>query len=82
MKKYLFLLCLLGCDPKQTFSNMVPTVSQEANNIEYTKDNRTGLCFVISHVGEYPIGTADIFNNVPCTSEVEKIIAERNKATK
>jgi hypothetical protein len=84
MKKLLLLFCLLGCDPRELNGNLVPTASQEASHIEYAKDGRTGLCFVVSYVSEYPLGTATIFNNVPCTPEVEKLIAEQHipKATK
>ena len=73
MKKLLLCLFLLGCNEEQR-AQIAPTPSQEAQHIKYLKDNRTGLCFAVSYVSEYPIGTATIFANVPCGPAVEELI--------
>ena len=73
MRSILILLCILGCTPPSS-ENIPSTLSQEVNSINYVKDNRTGLCFAVSYVGEYPIGSSHILSNVPCTPEVEKLI--------
>lgn len=73
MKKILLCLLLIGCNEDFRKENF-PTVKEEANQIRYYKDSRTNLCFAMSQVGEYPVGTATIFANVPCTPEVEKLI--------
>jgi hypothetical protein len=76
MKTILLLtLCLLACD-EQTRQQLIPTVAEEANKIGYYKDDRTGLCYATSFVSEYPFGTATIFSNVPCSSEVEKLLGK------
>ncbi len=68
-------LLLVGCD-EQTRKDMFPTPAEEAAQVHYYKDPRTNLCFVRSYVNEYPMGTATIFTNVPCTPEVEKLISK------
>lgn len=68
-------LCLLACD-EQTRKELAPTASEEANKIVYYRDSRTGLCYAASFVGEYPFGTATVFSNVPCSPEVEKLLAK------
>ena len=74
MIKYLFIfLCLVGCTA-QDLSNFAPTTKERVNRIQYMKDTRTNLCFTVSDVNEYPLGTAIIFSNVPCSEEVEKLI--------
>lgn len=74
MKKLIiFCLLLFACTP-ETRKEFAPTPDEEANRIRYYKDNRTGLCFASSEVSEYPIGTAEVFTNVPCTPEVEKLL--------
>jgi hypothetical protein len=73
MKKLLLCLLLVGCNEAQR-EQVAPTPSQEGQHISYIKDRRTNLCFATSYVSEYPIGTATIFANVPCTPDVEKLI--------
>lgn len=74
MKKILLLcLVLVACTEAQR-EQVAPTPSQEAQHISYRLDSRTNLCFATSYVSEYPIGTATIFANVPCTPEVIKLI--------
>lgn len=73
MKKLLLisLFSLIGCeDVRRTIA---PNASEQVNDIAYVKDSRTNLCFVVSRVSEYPVGTADVFSNVPCSPEVEKL---------
>jgi len=67
--KYFFLsFILIGCD----------TVSSAINeDLIYTKDNRTNVCYSIAHYHtDHPL-----FTYVPCTDAVEKqIIADKNSA--
>ncbi len=67
----ILLLCLSGCN-----NSVFPTESERVNKIVYLKDIRTNLCFAVNYVHEYPIGEARIVTNVPCTNEVEKLIAK------
>ena len=72
MKK-LFVLCalaLFGCDHGgvNNFSR-----SEEITTFSYTKDARTGLCFITSPVS-VDLFTYRVYSNVPCTPEVEKLI--------
>lgn len=55
---------------------MFPTEAEAVNKIRYYKDERTGLCFVVSNVSEYPVGTASVYSYVPCSPEVEKLISK------
>lgn len=75
MKKILLLcLLLLACD-EETRRRMNPTPQEEAQEIHYVKDNRTGLCFVYNSIGmSAQGGGGDVYTNVPCTPEVEKLI--------
>lgn len=73
MKKLLLLLALLSCDA-ETRKSIAPSTEDKAGMIKYVKDPRTSLCFAVSWVSEYPIGQADIYTNVPCSPEVEKLI--------
>jgi hypothetical protein len=76
----LILICLLmlvGCERAER--NQQKAIQESANNIQYIKDQRTGLCFVQSYVSEYPIGTATIYTNVPCSPEVELLIKQDKK---
>lgn len=75
MKKILLCLFLLGCDEPSRESirkQVSPTIHERAQEIFYTKDERTGLCFaynsILTDVNSY------VFSNVPCTPEVEKLI--------
>lgn len=57
-------LSLIGCS-RQTRHDMIQTV-------EYHRDNRTGLCFAT-----YGLGMQNgVMTNVPCTSEVEKLLVK------
>lgn len=59
------LLFLAGCE----------TSKETLNKITYYKDERTGLCFV-DNVTYYGY---DVFTNVPCTPEVEKVISDSRR---
>lgn len=75
MKK-IFLLCLtlFACD-EETRKQWNPTPQESAQGIRYVKDNRTGLCFVYNNIGmSAQGGGGDVYTNVPCTPEVEKLI--------
>lgn len=76
MKKFLLVFLLLGCDsPKEKSATPSPSwEAKQAEHIVYVKDSRTNLCFTMSTVSEYPLGTAVIFSNVPCTPGVEELI--------
>ena len=65
MKKLLLvaLFSLLGCTK----------AVEEVQTIEYVKDSRTNLCFVVSRINSYPIGIDYVYSNVPCSAEVEKL---------
>jgi hypothetical protein len=73
MKKLLLCLFLVACNETQQGA---PAPEQKGVQLSYVKDRRTNLCFALSYVGEYPIGTATIFTNVPCSSEVEQLISK------
>jgi hypothetical protein len=72
MKKFLLLLALVACDKDSVHEFISP--HDNVANVTYVKDSRTGFCFAVSYVSEYPVGTANIYNNVPCTPEVERLI--------
>lgn len=72
----ILLLCLVlcACD-EETRKRLNPTPQEEAQTIHYVKDNRTGLCFVYNSIGmSAQGGGGDVYTNVPCTPEVEKLI--------
>lgn len=69
----------IGCDPpthEQTVAKAEQVSKEAADNITYTKDKRTGLCFTVTHIAEYPIGSASVYNNVPCSAEVEALLGK------
>lgn len=70
-----FVSVLSGCN-ETTRKEMFPTEAEAVNKIRYYKDERTGLCFVVSNVSEYPVGTASVYSYVPCSPEVEKLISK------
>lgn len=71
----LLLLSLVACDKASDSQLPKPSYDQKnAQSIAYVRDDRTGLCFVLSYVSEYPIGTATIYSHVPCTDRVEKLV--------
>ncbi len=47
------------------------TASDKAQNLHYTKDRRTDLCFAMYCVG---CKTSAPITNVPCTPEVERLL--------
>lgn len=71
----LFLLGLVNCDvhPAEV---MKQAAKSEVNSIEYAQDDRTGYCFVVSYIASYPIGTDRVYSYVPCSPEVEKLLAK------
>lgn len=75
MKKILLCLLVLSCNEgsREDFRKEVfPTIQEEAQRITYVKDKRTNLCFVRNSV--LTDVSSVVFTNVPCTSEVEKLI--------
>lgn len=76
MKKILLLvvLGLFACD-EETRKVWNPTPQEQAQSIHYVKDERTGLCFVFNNIGmSAQGGGGEVFTNVPCSPEVEKLI--------
>lgn len=69
-------LILLGCDAAQMDKEFFPTPQESAQKIQYVKDNRTGLCFVYNGVNNGHGFTQDVYANVPCTPEVEKLLSK------
>jgi hypothetical protein len=74
MKKLLLLLVLVACNRDEARKLVSPTVEDKVVELTYVKDTRTKLCFAVSWVSEYPIGTAYVYSSVPCTPEVERLI--------
>lgn len=68
-KLILLLLCLVGCG----VSGSTQT-KEEATRLEYYKDSRTNLCFVRNSVTNSNGFSDNVFTNVPCTPEVEKLV--------
>lgn len=66
LKAMITSLLVMGCE----------TSSKQVNGLRYYKDYRTNLCFVESttYYGY------EVFSNVPCTPEVEALIAQNEKA--
>ena len=46
--------------------------AEQTNELTYTKDTRTGLCF--AHQGSV---NSSVMSNVPCTDAVERLIKEQ-----
>jgi hypothetical protein len=67
-------LIYVGCDNQPGEPKKLSSEAQEVNAIQYVKDKRTGLCFAVSYVHGYPIGTDNVYTHVPCRDEVEKLI--------
>lgn len=78
MKKLLLLLVLTGCAGVR--ERVLPTADEVANKAYYTKDDRTGLCFVDNVITSAPFDN-DVLTYVPCTPEVEKLIDQEHKTT-
>lgn len=65
----------VGCDQSPNGQAPKPSYDQKnAQSITYVRDDRTGLCFAVSTVNEYPLGAATIYSHVPCRDSVEKLI--------
>jgi hypothetical protein len=69
----LLLLLCLGCDEK-TKREFFPSAAGRVIQITYTQDARTGLCFAVNSVTNSNGFSDDVFTNVPCTPEVEKLL--------
>lgn len=70
MKKLLLFLGLCGCIGPSSITE----TKQKVQELEYYKDSRTELCFVRNYVINSNGFSDNVFANVPCTSEVEKLI--------
>lgn len=70
MKQLILLLCLTSCIGPSD----VESTKEEAQVLEYYKDTRTNLCFVRNSVTNSQAISYNVFTNVPCTPEVEKLI--------
>lgn len=71
---------LLGCDaigPHGCGPSGVQETQREATTLEYYKDTRTNLCFVRNVVTNSNGFSDNVFANVPCTPEVEKLINQK-----
>jgi hypothetical protein len=73
--KILLVFLVIGCD-ENTKKEFFPSPAQKANSITYVKDERTQLCFVYNYVTNSSMGSYDIFTNVPCSPEVEKLLVK------
>jgi hypothetical protein len=76
MKTIILLLCfsLLACS-EESRKKFFPEPDEKVQGITYVKDKRTGLCFVYNSVsGSAQGGGGDVYTNVPCSPEVEKLI--------
>lgn len=76
---WLVMSCMGGCKSQETVARVeARNAARVANDIIYTKDTRTGLCFAVV-TGTYRLGLA----NVPCEkvknffTYTEKTRAER-----
>jgi len=68
----LFFLNLDSCtDPSFRSSK------QNVNHLSYYKDYRTNLCFVKNEIHTENAFIDEVFVNVPCTSEVEKLVGTK-----
>ena len=76
LKVAIISLLLLGCS-EQTRKEMFPSATESAQHIRYVKDKRTNLCFVYNYVTNSSMGSYDVYTNVPCTPEVEKLLEEK-----
>lgn len=63
-----FALYFVGCTASAEAKKKEPL------NLEYFKDDRTNLCFVRNVVYNSNGFADDVFTNVPCTAEVERLI--------
>lgn len=71
MKYVILIMALLlsGCGPGPTQDERATNV---ANQVSYSKDERTGLCYAYDWLGDRHGGP--VFTHVPCTAEVEMIV--------
>ncbi len=72
------LLCLtvasLLCCDESTRREYFPPAQDRVQYLDYVKDNRTGLCFTFMSVTNSNGFSSDVFSNVPCTPEVERLL--------
>lgn len=66
-------LLLVGCS-EESRRELFPNATERAQQLDYYKDKRTNLCFVHNSVTNSNGFSRDIYTNVPCTPEVEKLI--------
>lgn len=69
--KVAIISLLVGCMPTGT-----KATQEEATKLEYYKDTRTNLCFVRNVVTNSNGFSDNIFTNVPCSPEVEKLLSK------
>lgn len=55
-------------------AGIFPSLREKANKITYTKDDRTTLCYAHNVVQDDHGLNWDVFTNVPCSQEVERLI--------
>lgn len=72
MKKLLMVCLFLAACDEQKWHTEVQGARKNAVNsdMEYYKDNRTGLCYGTLYLGSQSTAIA----NVPCSPEVERLI--------
>jgi hypothetical protein len=73
LKVMIISLLLMACD-ESTKREWFPPAQDRVQSLSYVKDNRTGLCFTYMSVTNSNGFSSDVFSNVPCTPEVEKLI--------
>jgi hypothetical protein len=75
--KNIYLLIIMGtllsCS-KESWADVFPSTAERASQITYVKDSRTNLCYAYNSVNNGHGLSSDVFANVPCTPEVEKLI--------
>lgn len=74
--KLTIISLVLVCCTESSRADMFPSDAQKAQRLIYVKDNRTNLCFVRSYVMNSSMGSYDIYANVPCTPEVERLLVK------
>jgi hypothetical protein len=74
--KVMTISLFLVCCSEQSRADFFPSEAKKAQSLMYVKDNRTNLCFVHNYVTNSNLGSYDIYTNVPCTPEVEKLLVK------
>lgn len=68
---FIFGLMLFACQSAaEQYNDNVRDVQRATNQLIYTKDSRTNLCYASREAGR----TWRLLTNVPCTDEVNKAI--------